>query len=116
MKIRNKSIDRFNSLVKYRDWQDADIVTVVSAGRRRLGEVSMTEYTFVVVELETELHVLMVRNSIEINGNWYFNFDGAQITVGLLSEMSTTRARVLLDALERTKDSNRNRILREVPR
>jgi hypothetical protein len=114
--IRNKGIDRFNSLVKYRDWQDADIVTVVSAGSRRIGEVSMTEYTFVVFELETQLHVLLVRNSMQINENWYFNFDGAQITVGLLSEMSTTRARVLLDALERTKDSSRNRILREVPR
>jgi hypothetical protein len=114
LEVQDKCIDVFNGLVDYRNWRDASIVTVVSSPRIHLGELTKTDYTFVVFELETELHVLVMHNSLRINEDWYFNDD--KLNISPLSDMRTTSTRVLRDALQRTNDSNRNRILREMPR
>ena len=110
---KNEGIDLFNVLADYRDLQDASIVTVVSDGQEHLEELTKMAYTFVVFELGTELHVLVMPDSVRMNDVWYMNLE-TRPRMSPLRDMRSSANRVLRDALQRTKDSNRNRILDEM--
>ena len=112
----------FDDLGDVVDWKDASVVTVVSDhdpdnptkdGPSGNKVITMCEYIFVVCEVKDDLYVLVVDGGILIEGSWYI--EDNDLNVLRLSELQEYKSDELRDALKRTKDVNRGRILRELP-
>jgi hypothetical protein len=113
----------FDDVVDAFNWRDASVVTIVSGhdpdnptkdGPGGSEIFTVCEGIFVVFDVKDDLYVLLVDGAILIKGSWYLYDD--DLRVEGLSELPTYLGMGLRTALERTKDPNRVRILRELPK
>jgi DNA-directed RNA polymerase subunit RPC12/RpoP len=109
--------DDFDDVVDALNWRDASVVTIVSEhdpdnptkGPRGLEFLTVCDFIFVVCDVKDDLYVLIIDGCWLIKGSWYISDDDMRV-------QRVSKAGRLRTLLERTKDPNRARILRELPK
>ncbi|MBT4693857.1 MAG: hypothetical protein HOB73_10980 [Planctomycetaceae bacterium] len=110
--LRDKLSETFRSAVNSRNWGNASLVTVVSGRLHKVDPFSMCKFSFVIFELDREMYVLVIQDSVMRNDDWHLNDDN--LRTSRLSDMRSDQIGVLRAALQRSDDPNQTRVLREL--